>query len=134
MSKQVMEQALETLEAVNLAYPNGECVPKAIASLKEAIKQYGEPVAWLYTFDGYTEALMPDEVEQDNKDAYPNMYKPLYTLAPTIPEGWPQDHYENVAEFLKKIGWRAQSDAQWHGLRDSLPELFTMLAAADHKV
>ena len=37
------------------------------------------------------------------------------------------DLHERVAEFLHSIGWRSLCDAQWHGLRDALPELADML-------
>jgi uncharacterized protein YbdZ (MbtH family) len=57
MSKQVMEMALEALEELEysytgtaISYPNSKGVEAAIAALKEAIKQKGEPV--FVIFDG----------------------------------------------------------------------------------
>lgn len=57
-----------------------ECANKTLTALKQG---QGEPVAWLYEFDGYVEVLMPDEIEQDNFKEHPEMYKPLY-LAPPV--------------------------------------------------
>lgn len=105
MSKQAMEMALEALEEshalnvnwVSVAEPEmlehlseyravikmGEA---AIAALKEAIKQAGEPVtyrAWDDVHSRWLFTLWPDE--------YPNNtfeWLPLYTSAQTIPKGW----------------------------------------------
>ena len=58
---------------------------QAIAALKEAIKQQGEPVAWIkpeWLNGSYRGALSP-------VTTYPQVdYVPLYTTTPTIPEGW----------------------------------------------
>lgn len=35
--------------------------------------------------------------------------------------------YEDIAEKLCSLGWTANNDAQWEGLRDALPELRAML-------
>jgi capsid portal protein len=52
---------------------------QAIIAIREHLAQpEQEPVAWLYTFDDYSEALMPDEIEQENFTENGYMYTPLY--------------------------------------------------------
>lgn len=39
--------------------------------------------------------------------------------------------HEDVADFLISIGWTGRCDAQWHQLRDAMPELREMLAVSE---
>jgi uncharacterized protein YodC (DUF2158 family) len=40
--------------------------------------------------------------------------------------------YEDIAEKLCSLGWTANNDAQWEGLRDALPELRGMIGGQDN--
>jgi hypothetical protein len=83
----VLEQALEALEASEKYLPAGHehaAVVVAIAALKVAIKQQGEPVVW------YADCI--DGLGNKSRQYYNNpgelgLRHPLYTSAPTIPEG-----------------------------------------------
>jgi hypothetical protein len=64
-----------------------------VTALKEAIKQQGEPVAWMWLLDGEVWDLCA------TKDRFIPMRSshaqiPLYTSAPTIPAGWTQREIE----------------------------------------
>lgn len=54
-------------------------------------------------------------------------------LAAIRPDAGPGD-YQDIAEFLRSIGWRAPCDAQWTRLRDSLPTLREMLGVSLRQV
>ena len=82
-----MKMALEALKTYRefvklhgLKFGNGD---EAIAALTEAIKQQGEPVAWrITTHDGIVWIGAHPSSLPNHKS------EPLYTSAPTIPEGW----------------------------------------------
>jgi hypothetical protein len=46
--------------------------------LRAILAKPAEPVAWKYSFGDYSEALMPDEVEQDAFKVHPELYVPLF--------------------------------------------------------
>ena len=79
MTKQVMEQALEALTYHAEAHTSNimayQLRDKAIAALKEAIKQAGEPVAWYDPVSG---------LSHTKRDKWHTV--PLYTSAQTIPD------------------------------------------------
>jgi hypothetical protein len=79
--KTVLEQALELAETIEKYAPAGHehaAVMVAIAALKEAIAKQGEPVLWVDPETGDTSYIRPLRPT----------YVPLYTSAPTIPEGY----------------------------------------------
>jgi hypothetical protein len=92
--KTVLEQALEALEAMIDYIPDNTVQGdwdaglafNAIAALKEAIKQQGEPVATVMRNKaGQIFMARPDG---NAFDMYKYIGQSLYTSAPTIPEGW----------------------------------------------
>ena len=101
----VLELALEALGSLqeekrdymvrnNLGNPTRETNYKlavtAIAALKEAIKQQGEPFGW-YWDNKYEDGIIVNDGQ--SYDVQPN-WVPLYTSAPTIPAA--------LNEFLQK--------------------------------
>jgi hypothetical protein len=90
--KTVLEQALEALvNARRVRFGVGgtkscdELELPAIASLKEAIKQQGEPVAWLYEAEGFADAWSKTRMPLEILFGGPTETA-LYTSAPTIPD------------------------------------------------
>lgn len=102
MSKQAMELAIDecrdnilngrgALEAVldgDQTNADLSVFDDMYAALKEAIKQKGAPVAWIATdFDGHADVGLTKEQAKARAGEYCNEFIPLYTSAPTIPEG-----------------------------------------------
>ncbi len=130
----VLELALEALNSLFPSMLDGENVCKlrteAIAALKEAIKQQGEPVAWL-TYDNCGRPMLWIDYQEAalycDEDDTP---QPIYTSAPTIPEGYvlvPDDLLVRVSAslgaFTSDEGWR-QVDM------DNMDNLDAILSAA----
>jgi hypothetical protein len=92
MNKQTMEQALEALqEYIDKSIATVDARQQAliaIAALKEAIKQQGGPVIWIT--EGHLREVSNGNILNcycaPEKDRFADV--PLYTSAPTIPEGW----------------------------------------------
>lgn len=79
----VLEMALEALKyhrEQTRAIPKSDA---AIAALKEAIKNQGEPAYWL---SAKGDLFSSRELAEQFGATEP--YLPLYTSTPTIPEGW----------------------------------------------
>ena len=103
MSKQAMELALEALELHGQQYPHmvkGYCID-AIAALKEAIKQQGEPVGVTYPCYVCGEGDSVRVRWFDGKR--PPAEVMLYTSAPTIPQGWRLMKIEPTDKMLESI-------------------------------
>jgi len=94
-----LELALEALEELNEAYrhaiklydPNTDTgltfkAHNAIAALKEAIKQQGEPVGW-FKYDRVSRCYHPQYDKYAAEFAAKEGWVHLYTSAPAIPEG-----------------------------------------------
>ena len=85
-----------------LALSHGIDPAKAEALLADWLVQQ-EPVGQLYTYDGYSELLMPDEVEAENFKENPSMYRPVF-IAPAIPAGMVLVT-EEQAKDAKRLDW-----------------------------
>jgi hypothetical protein len=74
---------------------------------------------------GLVSVAVADDVEVDRIQRF--MRDSVAAIS--ITSNPPVVDYHDVARFLTSLGWQARCDAQWHGLRDALPELFEMLSA-----
>jgi hypothetical protein len=85
--RNLLEQALEALKSSEKYLPAGHehaAVMIAIAALKEAIAKQSEPVVY---WNGKGSIIPAEDISYlPNWDDYYPI--PLYTSAPTIPEGW----------------------------------------------
>jgi len=108
MSKQAMEMALEALQQRRYSGSNS-LNERAIAALKEAIKQQGKPVAWI-GYDGEGgEVVATREYGINGRDALSKRgfdMQPLHTSAPTIPEEKESKApYETLYDTAYIHGW-----------------------------
>lgn len=92
--------------------------------LKEAIKQQGEPVAWIrFRSDGcYDGPLMDSQMESVRKTS--GAWTPLYTSAPTIPEGWQLVPKEPTTKMLESLysGMNTSVGTKWDLMLSDAPE------------
>lgn len=87
-----------------------------LAALKEAIKQPGEPVGYL--LQGHYEGLhyftkSKVDAERLAKTDSTVVVTPLYTSAPTIPEGWRLVPEEATPEMLNAAGASVHPAGYW---------------------
>lgn len=118
--KTVLEMALEALESMqeekrdymvrnNLGDPtletNYKLAVSAIAALKEAIKNQGDPVAIAHPRNRtFYVTANPRQLEKLGFSLEDSIEIPLYTSAPTIPEGWQLVPIEPTPEMLEAAG------------------------------
>ena len=99
-TKNEYESAWEGLKAATAA------LKRAIEDgTTEAIKQHGEPVAYLEPYAKYPMCCYKDEIDDEVKEAW----IPIYTSAPTIPESIDRDTYLGSPYYAD--GWNDYREA-----------------------